>query len=428
MKILIKNILTVQEKEADFQVKETSIYIENDRIVDIGNNEYEADVIIDGKNKLAIPGLINSHTHAYMTVFRNYADDLPFSQWLFEKILPLEDRLTGEDAYWGTMLGIMEMIRTGTTCFTDMYIFINEACRAVDDTGIRACLSRGLVGSGDDEGGMQRINEAKREIDFWKGKGNDRISFVIAPHAPYTCDDKYLLNVINFAKDYNLGINIHLSESRNEIAEIYDKYKCTPTEFLNRLGLFELNTLAAHCVYLSDNDIDILSEKKVNVITCPVSNLKLGNGIAPITKLLNRNVNVCLGTDGAASNNTLNMFKELQFVTLIHKGMEEKADVISASTGFKFATANAAKALGFDNKIGKIEVGYKADITILDIDKPQYYPRNNLLSALAYSTNGDEVNTVIVDGKILMRDNEFLTIDEEKVKYHIRNISKRLLI
>ncbi|TAH73711.1 MAG: amidohydrolase [Anaerolineaceae bacterium] len=428
MTILIKNILAIEEKDSDLYVEETSIYIENDRIVDIGNSDYKADIIIDGKNKLAIPGMINNHTHAYMSLFRNYADDLPFSQWLFDKILPLEDKLTGEDAYWGTMLGIMEMIKTGTTCFTDMYIFINETSRAVDETGIRASLSRGLVGSGDDEEGRRRINEARKEIEYWKANGNDRLSFIVAPHAPYTCDDKYLLNVIDFARDYNLGINIHLSESRNEIAEINSKYKCSPTEFLNKLGLFDLNTLAAHCVYLSDNDINILSEKNVNVVTCPVSNLKLGNGIAPISKLIDKGVNVCLGTDGAASNNTLNMFKELQFVTLIHKGIEEKADVISASTGLKFATSNAAKALGLENKIGKIKIGYKADITILDIDKPQYYPRNNLISALAYSTNGDEVSTVIVDGKILMNNNEFLTIDEEKVKYHINSISKRLFI
>lgn len=427
MSILIKNVLAVLEKDLDFSIEETSIYIENDIIADIGNADYNADVIIDGKNKLAIPGLINNHTHAYMSVFRNYADDLPFSQWLFDKILPIEDKLTGEDAYWGTMLGIMEMIKNGTTCFTDMYIYINETDRAVDEAGIRACLSRGLVGTGSDEGGRRRIDEAKQEIEYWKGRGNGRISFIAAPHAPYTCDDKYLLNVIEFAKEYNLGINIHLSESRSEVVEIYDKYKCTPTEFLNKLGVFDLNTLAAHCVYLTDNDIDILAEKNVNVITCPVSNLKLGNGIAPITKLVDKGINVCLGTDGAASNNTLNLFKELQFVTLIHKGTEERADVISATEGLKFVTSNAAKALGLDDKIGKIKTGYKADIAILDIDKPQFYPRNNLLSALAYSICGDEVCTVIVDGKILMKDNEFLTIDAEKVKYQISKTAERLL-
>lgn len=427
MKILIKNILAVLERDSELAVEETSIYIEDDRIVDIGKGDYSADVVIDGKNKLAIPGLINSHTHAYMSLFRNHADDLPFSQWLFDKILPLEDKLTGEDAYWGTMLGIMEMIKTGTTCFTDMYIFVNETSRAVYETGIRACLSRGLVGSGDDEEGRRRINEARMEINSWRSKADDRLSFIVAPHAPYTCDDKYLLNVIDFAKEYKLAINIHLSESRNEIAQIYDKYGCTPTELLNRLGVFELNTMAAHCVYLSDNDIDILADKNVNVITCPVSNLKLGNGIAPIPRLLDKGVNVCLGTDGAASNNTLNMFKELQFVTLLHKGIEERADVIPASTGLSFATSSAAKALGQGNKIGRIDIGYKADITILDIDKAQYYPRSNLISALSYSTSGDEVDTVIVDGKILMKNNEFLTIDVEKVRYNIDSISKRLL-
>ena len=427
MSILIKDVLAVLEKGDGLAVEETSIYIENDTITDIGDAGRSADTVIDGRNKLAIPGLINNHTHAYMTLFRNYADDLPFSRWLFDKILPAEDGLAPGDSYWGTMLGIMEMIKTGTTCFTDMYIYINETSRAVDETGIRACLSRGLVGSGYDEGGRRRLNEAKSEIEYWKGKANDRISFIAAPHAPYSCDDRFLLKVMDFAKENNLGINIHLSESRNETAEIYDKYKCTPTELLDRLGVFELNTLAAHCVYLTDTDIDILADKRVNVVTCPVSNLKLGNGTAPIAKLAERGVNVCLGTDGAASNNTLNMFKELQFVTLIHKGKEEKADVISAEEGLRFATSNAAKALGLGDRIGKIKTGYKADIAILDIDKPQYYPRNNLLSALAYSTCGDEVSTVIVDGKILMKDNEFMTIDSEKVKYNINKIADRLL-
>lgn len=430
MKILIKDILAVIEKNGSYAVEKATIYIEGNQIVGINDyaEEFIPDIKIDGNNKLAIPGLMNAHTHAYMSLFRNYADDVPFSQWLFDNILPLEDKLTGEDSYWGSMLGIMEMINTGTTCFTDMYMFKNETSRAVDETGIRACLSRGLVGNGSsDEGGIRRIREAKEEIDYWKTKKNDRISFMVAPHAPYTCDDKYLADVVNFARDYKLGINIHLSESRNELEDIYARYQCSPTEYLEKLGVFDGNTLAAHCVHLKDNDIDILSKKKVNVVTCPVSNLKLGNGIAPISRLLEHNINVCLGTDGAASNNTLNMLKELQFVTLIHKGNEEKADIISASTGLKFATENAAKALYPDQRIGKIEIGYKADIAILDIDKPQYYPRNNLISALAYSTTGEEVITVIVDGKVLMENKEFKTIDTEKVKYHTNKINSRLI-
>lgn len=430
MKILMKDILAVIQKNGSYAVEKTTIYIEGNQIVGINDyaEEFTPDITIDGNNKLAIPGLMNAHTHAYMSLFRNYADDVPFSKWLFDNILPLEDKLTGEDSYWGSMLGIMEMINTGTTCFTDMYMFKNETSRAVDETGIRACLSRGLVGNGSsDEGGIRRIREAKEEIDYWKTKKNDKISFMVAPHAPYTCDDKYLLDVVNFARDYKLGINIHLSESRNELEDINARYHCSPTEYLEKLGVFDGNTLVAHCVHLKDKDIDILSKKKVNVVTCPVSNLKLGNGIAPISRLLEHNINVCLGTDGAASNNTLNMLKELQFVTLIHKGNEEKADIISASTGLKFATENAAKALYPDQRIGKIEVGYKADIAILDIDKPQYYPRNNLISALSYSTTGEEVITVIVDGKVLMENKEFKTIDTEKVKYHANKINSRLI-
>ncbi len=428
MKILIKDILAILEREGEFCVQETSIYIEEDKIAGVGayEGEFVPEVVIDGKNKLAIPGLINAHTHSYMSLFRNCADDLPFHQWLFDHILPLEDKLTPEDAYWGSMLGIMEMIKTGTTCFTDMYMFVNETSRAVEESGIRACLSRGLVGNGDDEGGIRRINEAKKEIEYWKERDNSRISFMIAPHAPYSCDDLYLRKVTDLAKEYGLGINIHLSESKNELSEIQEKYQCTPTEFLNRVGVFDCPTLAAHCVQLTEQDKRLLAEKKVNVVTCPVSNLKLGNGIAPIPELMEQGINLCLGTDGAASNNTLNLFKELQFVTLLHKGTTGRAEAVSAAEGLRFATVNGAKALGLEGKVGKIEAGYQADLTLLDIDKPQYYPRNNLLSALAYSTTGEEVNTVLVDGKLLMKDNEFLTVDTEKVKYHINKITDRL--
>lgn len=427
MNILIKDILSLLEENGQYKMQEATLYIEGDKIVGINNydGEFVPEVTIDGRNKLAIPGLINAHTHSYMSLLRNCADDVPFTTWLFDTILPMEDQLTGEDCYWGSMLGIMEMLRTGTTCFSDMYMFINETSRAVEETGIRACLARGLVGDGVDEGGFRRIREAREEIEYWKTKNNDRIHFLVAPHAPYSCNDKYLTQVIEFAKEYELGIHIHLAEGRNEIKEIAEKYHCTPMELMEKLGVFDLPTIAAHCVHLTEQDMEIMAKKRVSVATCPVSNLKLGNGFAPIARLMEHGVNICMGTDGAASNNTLNMFKELQFVSLIHKGKEEKADVVAASDGLRFATANGAKALGLE-KVGKLEVGYKADVTILDIDKPQFYPRNNLISALAYSANGDEVTTVIVDGKILMENGEYKTLDEERIKFETDRIIKRI--
>lgn len=240
MRILINNVLTVLQKQEDIITKRTSILIEDDKILTISHSEdfEDIDKTIDGSNRLVIPGLVNAHTHSYMSLFRNYADDLPFSTWLFDKILPLEDKLTSEDAYWGSMLGIMEMINTGTTCFADMYMFANQTCRAVEESGIRACLSRGLVGFGDDEGGIRRLSEAKNEICEWKNKANGRITFMLGPHAPYTCGPRYLERVINEAAELRISLNTHLAESRNEIRDIHDKYGVTPTEYLNSIGFF----------------------------------------------------------------------------------------------------------------------------------------------------------------------------------------------
>lgn len=425
MRILVDEALVVTESDSLYKVETKSILIEDDIIIDVTDNvlSNEFDLIIDGKNKLVIPGLINAHTHSYMTHFRNCADDVPFDKWLFENILPLEDKLVSKDAYWGSMLGIIEMINTGTTCFADMYMFINETALAVEESGIRACLSRGLVDG--DGGGERRLKEAISEIEQWKNS-SDRIDFLLAPHAPYSCSTDYLKHIVTLSKEDNLALNVHLSESRNEVKKINTEYGVSPTKYLEQLGFFDQRTIAAHCVHLTDEDLEILRCNKVNVATNPISNLKLANGIAPIKELINRDINICIGTDGAASNNSLNMFKEIQMISLIHKGINEDAELISAQESLRFATINGAKALGFEKKIGQIKAGYKADLSILNIDKPQYYPRNNLISALSYSTSGEEVETVIVNGKVLMLKNEFRTIDVERVKYEILKINEKL--
>lgn len=425
MNILINHALVVLNVNGIYQVKEKCIVIE-DEVIKSVVDEVEAkgfDHVIDGRNKLVIPGLVNAHNHSYMTLFRNSADDLPFEQWLFKKIIPQEDQLKSKDVYWGSMLGIMEMINTGTTCFTDMYMFVNETSRAVEESGIRASLSRGLVDI--DGGGDRRLQEALNEIDDWSNKGHDRMRFLLAPHAPYTCSEDYLKKVIREAEKHHLGINIHLSETLKEVKDIQTTHGLTPTGYLNQLGLFDQNTLAAHCVYLTENDMDILNDKQVHVVTNPTSNLKLGNGFAPIKELMNKGVNVCLGTDGAASNNALNLFKELQLISLIHKGVHQDAELITAQEALEFATSAGAKALAYE-KLGEIKAGYLADLSIIDLDRPQYYPRNNLIAALVYSTTGEEVETVIVNGKILMLENVYKTIDTERIKYEVTKINNRL--
>lgn len=424
MKIKIEKIKALFYKEKDIYIKECDIYINDNKIeaIDTEPENFHSDKIIKGENKLAIPGLINAHTHAYMSVFRNIADDLSFDNWLFGRITPLEEKLMAEDMYWGTMLACIEMIRTGTTCFVDMNMCMDSVIKAVTDTGIRAVLSRGLVGEGYNEGGRIRLEE---NMNAFMNCKNDNISFLLGPHAPYTCDCEYLKIVTETAKKNNLGVTIHLSESQNEVENIKKAYGISPIELMNEAGLFDVPVLAAHCVWIDDNDIEIMQKKNVSVATNPKSNLKLANGIAPLNKMYEKGINITIGTDSAASNNSLNMFSEMNYTALIHKGITHDPTVMSAGDILKFATKNAAKAIG-NNRLGEIKEGMIADITVLDIDCPQFTPQNNLVSALVYSATGYETDTVIINGKILMENKIITSVDTERVYAECAKVIERI--
>lgn len=426
MGILIENALVVLPEGAEDVIRETSLYIEGDRITGIGDKPagFTADKVIDGTDKLVIPGLINCHTHSYMSFMRNVADDLSFMDWLFGTIDPIEQQMTDEDTYWGANLAIIEMMKSGTTCFNDMQMNIHQTTRAVKESGMRAVICRGLVGSGNDEAGQSRLRQAYEERDA--AKDCDRLTFKLGPHAPYTCDDEFLKIVAAEAKKENMGIHVHLSESESEISQIQEKYGCTPIALAEKCGIFDVSAIAAHCVQVTDEDIAILKRKNVSVVTNPASNMKLGNGFAPIAKMLDAGVNVCLGTDGAASNNCLNMFHELSLLTLIHKGTGKTPQCVSAKEGFRIATINGAKALGLEKEIGSIEVGKKADLAILDLNTPSLTPRNNLIAGLSYSANGSEVDTVIINGQITMEGRKILTMDEKLIYGKIQDIIVRM--
>ncbi|MCI9344983.1 MAG: amidohydrolase [Lachnospiraceae bacterium] len=426
MGIIIENILAVLPEGADDVIRETTLYIEEDKITGIGDKPagFTADKVIDGTDKLVIPGLVNCHTHSYMSFMRNVADDLSFMDWLFGTIDPIEQQMTDEDTYWGANLAIIEMMKSGTTCFNDMQMNIHQTTRAVKESGMRAVICRGLVGSGSDEAGQMRLRQAYEERDA--AKDCDRLTFKLGPHAPYTCDDAFLKIVAAEAKKENMGIHVHLSESESEISQIQEKYGCTPIALAEKCGIFDVPAIAAHCVQVTDEDIEILKRKNVSVVTNPASNMKLGNGFAPIAKMLDAGVNVCLGTDGAASNNCLNMFHELSLLTLIHKGTGKTPQCVSAKEGFRIATINGAKALGLEKEIGSIEAGKKADLAILDLNTPSLTPRNNLIAGLSYSANGSEVDTVIINGQITMEGRKLLTIDEKLVYGKIQDIIVRM--
>lgn len=426
MGILLKNILAILPEGEKDVVKETDIYIEGSRIASVGRmpEGFVADKVIDGKDRLAIPGLINCHTHSYMSFMRNVADDLSFMDWLFGTIDPIEQQMTDEDTYWGACLAIIEMMKSGTTCFNDMQMNIHQTTRAVKESGMRAVICRGLVGSGNDEAGRMRLRQAYEERDA--ASDCDRLTFLLGPHAPYTCDDGFMRIVSEEAKKNHMGIHVHLSESESEIQQIREKYGCSPIEMADRNGLFDVPAIAAHCVQITESDMEILKNKNVSVVTNPASNMKLGNGFAPVPAMLKKGINVCLGTDGAASNNSLNMFHELSLLTLIHKGVQKTPQCVSAREGFRIATINGARALGLEKETGSLEAGKKADIAILNLNTPSLTPRNNLIAGLSYSANGSEVETVIIDGKITMENRRVLTLDEELVYSKINEITTRM--
>lgn len=402
--------------------KKCDIYITGNVIsgVDEEPENFVADKVIDGKNRLAIPGLINTHTHAYMSVFRNIADDLEFNEWLFNRILPLEDKLQTNDVYYGTLLAALEMIATGTTSYIDMTINMEGSVKAALDSGLRARVSRGLVGEGASEGGAVRIKE---NLSYLSCR-NDKVSIILGPHAPYTCDPEYLKIVTQTAKEHDLPLTIHLSESAKEIADMKELYGCSPIELMDKIGLFDVPVVAAHCVQLSDNDIEILAQKEVVVASNPISNAKLANGFAPIVKMNKSGVNISIGTDSAASNNSLNMFSDINFISLVHKGNLCDPLAVSASDALGFLYLGGEKAMG--EKVGKIEKGYKADIALLNTDLPQFHPANNFVAALCYSANGSETETVIANGEILMENKEFKTLDKEKIYFECKKTIERI--
>lgn len=440
MNIIIRGGLTLLFDGKTFYLEKKDILTEGSlikQITDPGtlslSSLAEGALEIDAKGKLVMPGLINAHTHAYMSLFRNYADDRDFWDWL-SAVQKVEEGMTEEDCYYGTLLNIMEMFQTGTTCFVDMNIKSakhgkvsgpESACSgAANDSGIRAVITRGLAGAANDEDSLRKFEETEQEIRQFEG--NERVKFWFGPHAPYSCMADYLQKITEKAKEYRCGLTIHLSESVGEVENMQKAEGKTPIRYVADLGLFDVPVIAAHCVQATDDDIKIFRENNVSVAMNPKSNMKLGNGFMPAEKFLKAGVNLCLGTDGCGSNNTQNMFAEMNAAALIYKGDMKKAECISAMDVLKFATVNGAKALGMEGRLGELKEGAFADIIILDIHSPQFYPASNLISGLVYSASGREVETVIVDGKVVMDKRRFLTIDEDRVYEECEKIADRL--
>lgn len=394
------------------------IAINNDRLHYVGPVDglpagWQADTVIEAGDMVALPGLVNAHTHAAMTLLRSYADDLPLKQWLEEKIWPREDRLEREDIYWGSKLALLEMIRSGTTTFADMYFHMDAVAEAVVEAGLRASLCQGLIGLQDTSN--KRLEAGISLVKEWHGAGEGRITTMLGPHAPNTCTPEYLTRVAETAAGLGVGLHIHLAETRGEVEDVKARYGATPVALVNKLGLLDLSVLAAHCVHLTTEEIAILAEKKVGVAHCPESNLKLASGVAPVKEMLAAGVNVAIGTDGASSNNNLDMVAETRTAALLAKGITGDPTVVPAHQALVMATLNGARALGLEKEIGTLEAGKKADLILVDMRQPHLMPPNDVEANLVYAARGSDVDTVIVNGKILMTRGEVKTLDAEEI-------------
>ncbi|MBC8589410.1 amidohydrolase [Paratissierella segnis] len=425
--LLIKNVDVLPMNSNEEIIKNTNIYIDRSNIKHIGEirEDFEITRVVDGKNKLAMPGLVNGHTHIGMSLLRNFADDLPLQDWLTKKIWPTEANLTGEDVYWGSLLSMVEMIESGTTAFCDMYFFMEEVAKGLEKSGMRGVLTRGLIEDKDNPN--TKLNETRDMFNNWNGKANGRIKVMVAPHAPYTCSPEFLIKIMELAGDLNTGIHIHLSETKKEVEDSFNIYGKSPIKHVYDLGLLDFHTIAAHCVHVDDDDIEMLYEKNVYPVNNPGSNLKLASGFAPVDKMLKKGIKVALGTDGSSSNNNLNMFEEINLAAIVNKSVNLDATSVPAYKAIEMATVNGAEALDLGGEIGSLEEGKKADLILIDLDKPHLYPRHNLISALAYGVQASDVDTVIVDGNILMEKRIVKTLDVEKIKYMANKHAKSLI-
>jgi 5-methylthioadenosine/S-adenosylhomocysteine deaminase len=422
--IVISKALILGEK-----IKKDSILIENDKIVEISDkiSYKDADTVIDGYNKLVIPGLVNSHTHLSMTLMRGLADDIPLNKWLNNYIWPLEAKLTGEHCYAGALLGCVEMIKSGTTTFNDMYFFMDEVAKAVDKAGLRCLLSHGMIDLGNGEKREKEFKESKRIIKKCHNTSNGRIKVALGPHTPYTCSKELLMWVRKNADKYGVNIHIHVGETLNEVEKIMNLYGSRPFEYLDSIKFLKEDVIAAHAVWLSDDEIEIIDRRNTKISHNPVSNMKLASGIAPVSKMINEGISLSLGTDSAASNNNLDMFEEMKIAALLQKLNENDPTVLPAEKVFKMATIGGASALGLDSDIGTIEVGKKADIVLIDIKSANLTPFRNPYSHIVYSANGPDVDSVICDGTLLMKNKELQTLDEVEVIEIAENSAEDLI-
>lgn len=415
--ILIKDTVIISD-----DVKKSSILVVDDTIQEINSslNENDAEVVIDGTNKITMPGLINTHSHVAMTLLRGVGDDQSLQTWLEEYIWPKEANLNEELVYWGSKLAMAEMIKTGTTTFNDMYFYMEETAKAVDEAGMRAVLGYGMIDLFDEEKMKSELKESEKLIKNCHNTCDNRVTVAVAPHAPYTCSEELLIESKKLASKNDLKLHIHVSETKKEVNDLKNNTGKTPFEYLDSIGVLDSNTVAAHGVWTTPDEMNIIKEKGVSIAHNPSSNMKLASGIAPVTEYLEKDINVGIGTDGVSSNNNLDMFSEMKLTAFLQKVNTLDPRVLPTKETFAMATKNGAKSLGIN--AGNLQEGKLADIILVDTLVPHMTPVRNALSNIIYSSLGSDVDTVICNGKILLENKELKTINEQEI---IQEVNER---
>ncbi|MBR4260617.1 MAG: amidohydrolase [Clostridia bacterium] len=430
MRILIKNATLISMDESREQVeKNMDILIENNTISRIAKNiliDLNSDTkIIDATNKVVMPGLINTHAHVPMSIFRETVDGYNLQDWLGKKIEPMEDQLTKEDIYYASLLSYIEMIENGCTTINDMYFMTEDSIKAMKEAGIRLQTTRTLVDVPTAESGIKRLNEFLNVIKNYKNY-DEKLSFNVGIHGLYTASPEYVKKCIQVARENNLYIHMHFCENSKEVENIKNSYSKEPVDVLLEYFQDE-KILLAHAVKLNDEEIEKIKDMNVSIAHCPISNLKLGCGIANIKKMIECGINVSLGTDGQGSGCNLDMFELMKYTALLQKGLHENPQLMSAYDVLKMATVNGAKALGLEDIVGCISEGKMADIIIINMDNTKVKPENNLISQIVYNVTGDNVETTIVNGNILMENRELkVDIDKQEIYKKCDEIIERI--
>jgi 5-methylthioadenosine/S-adenosylhomocysteine deaminase len=429
--IIVTNAIVLTMNSADQKFNPGFVAIKEDRIIGLGpmTNLSPLDIphkTINARGGIVMPGLINAHTHAAMTCFRGIADDLPLMTWLNDHIFPAEAKLNHDKVFSGALLACAEMILSGTTCFSDMYLFEDAVAVAAKHSGIRAVVGEVLYDFPSPNYGPIEKGFEYTQMLIEKWKDDDLVTLAVEPHSPYLCSPELLIKASEIALDNRIPLIMHVSETESEVKQIKERYGTTPVKHLSDIGVLTPNLLACHCVVLTAEDINLLHQYDVKVAHNPESNMKLASGIAPIPELLKKGVCVSIGTDGCASNNNLDMLLEMDTAAKLHKVNTGDPTVMDAKTVLKMCTIDSARALGLSDSIGSIEPRKKADLIIINTNKPHLTPMYHPESHLVYAARGSDVDSVIINGKIVMEDRQLKFMDIENIMENVRIIAAEI--